>query len=56
MYAIALVVTLIVAFLGYRRFTRRPLVATVTAKTEDVARVLALTGHVEPARRVVISP
>jgi RND family efflux transporter MFP subunit len=56
MYTLALVVTLAVAFLGYRRFTRPPLVATVTAKTEDVARVLALTGHVEPARRVVISP
>jgi len=55
-YALVLGGLLAAGRVGYRRFTRPPAVATVAAKKEDVVRVLALTGHVEPARRVVISP
>ncbi|MDQ2932204.1 MAG: efflux RND transporter periplasmic adaptor subunit [Gemmatimonadota bacterium] len=44
-------------YFGYRRFTSRPPLVEVTdVRTEDVARVLAVTGRIKPRLSTIVRP
>jgi len=58
-FAQVLVVVAVVGglYLGYRRFAARPPLVEVTdVRTEDVARVLAVTGRIKPRLSTIVKP